>query len=502
MAMTKTQGDTDDDPDEPSGGIFINYRQCDVLGGRRRHAMFVEALSHQLAHHFGDQKVFIDRSTRPGCEYPKELKQRLGVCEVLLVVIHEEWLEDLKARERTWKDWVHHEIATVLEPERNAEVIPVMLDDALLPDREELPEDIRDLLLRQMFRLRSGSLPDDLTRLVAELETHVRPSWPAPESAENKVTKPHPTSLRAALAWALGAFTLAVAIGFASTGEAPERIFAFSGFSLILMAPPLLIMGVITLFRRPIYELERELFAQPSGRYLLFALIVGLGTIMVMLVIWGQPTPNAAGQWRSVVLVLVFVAALFGVGVTAVRQDQADREWPPKVSTWPGPLRRTVARLHDRLTSLWRPPLSRLQRDQALAVFDQLAKVIETMADEVARGRRNWLLDDHPRKVVGYSAWVAGTVGLAVGALFVLLVRGDADPRLYPLPVLFALAAGALSLGTMELGFRSQRKHRNWLIKDVKEDLEKQLRPHMPDRPDSVAYQPNHHDGVDSAPDL
>ncbi|MGH4017303.1 MAG: hypothetical protein ACRDSL_25935 [Pseudonocardiaceae bacterium] len=180
-------------------------------------------------------------------------------------------------------------------------------------------------------------------------------------------------------------------------------------------------------------------------------------------------------------LVLVFVAALFGVGVAAVRQDRADREWPPKVSTWPGPLRRTVARLHERLTSLWRPPLSRLQCDQALTVFDQLAEVVDTMEDEVARARRDWLLADHPRKALGYSAWVAATVGLAVGALLALTVRGDANLQSSLLPVLFALAAGALSLGTMELGFRSQRKHRNWLIRDVEEDL-KHLRPHMRDR--------------------
>ncbi len=480
--MTRAQtSDTDDDPKASSGGIFINYRRCDVHGGRRCHAMFVEALSHQLAHHFGGQQVFIDRSTRPGSEYPTVLKQKLLACEVLLVVIHAEWLEDLQSRRETGKDWVHCEIATVLDREPKAVVIPVMLDDAPLPAGEKLTEDIQGLLLSQTFRLRSGSLPDDLTRLVAELETYVRPSWPAPEVDDKKMTKPRPASVRAALGWALGAFILALALGFASTGSEPELVFAVSGFSLVLMAAPLLIMGIIMLCRRPIYELERELFAEPSGRYLLFGLILGLGTIMVMLVMWGQPTPDAASKWRSVVLVLVFVAALFGVGVAAVRQDRADREWPPKVSTWPGPLRRTVARLHERLTSLWRPPLSRLQRDQALTVFDQLAEVVDTMEDEVARARRDWLLADHPRKALGYSAWVAATVGLAVGALLALTVRGDANLQSSLLPVLFALAAGALSLGTMELGFRSQRKHRNWLIRDVEEDL-KHLRPHMPDR--------------------
>lgn len=516
MAMTKAQtSDTDDDVKGPSGGIFVNYRQRDVDDVLRSHAMFVGALSHQLAQHFGDQKVFIDRSTRAGTEYPKELKKKLKACEVLLVLIHSEWLKDICERLGKWKDWVHCEIAIVFE-RGEAVVIPVVLEDAELPRVSDLPKDhelpevaqlltkvradVQKLVLLQMFRLRSESLPDDLTRLIAELETHVRPSWPAPEADDKKVTKPRPTSVRAALGWAMGAFTLALALGFASTGRAPERLFAVSGFSLVLMAVPLLVVGLITLFRRPIYELERELFAEPSGRYLLFGLIVGLGTIMVMLVIWGQPTPDAAGQWRSIVLVLVFVAALFGVGVAAVRQDRADREWPPKFSTWPGPLRRTVARLRDRLTSLWRPPLSRLQRDQALAVFDRLVKIVETIEDEVARGRRTWLLADHSRKALGYSAWVAGTIGLAVGALLALIVRGDVNLRFSLLPVLFALVAGALSLGTMELGFRSQRKHRNWLIADLNKDLEKRLGPHIPDRPDSAAREPSQHDGVDSGP--
>ncbi|MGH4017304.1 MAG: toll/interleukin-1 receptor domain-containing protein [Pseudonocardiaceae bacterium] len=255
--MTRAQtSDTDDDPKASSGGIFINYRRCDVHGGRRCHAMFVEALSHQLAHHFGGQQVFIDRSTRPGSEYPTVLKQKLLACEVLLVVIHAEWLEDLQSRRETGKDWVHCEIATVLDREPKAVVIPVMLDDAPLPDGEKLTEDIQGLLLSQTFRLRSGSLPDDLTRLVAELETYVRPSWPAPEVDDKKMTKPRPASVRAALGWALGAFILALALGFASTGSEPELVFAVSGFSLVLMAAPLLIMGIIMLCRRPIYEIR------------------------------------------------------------------------------------------------------------------------------------------------------------------------------------------------------------------------------------------------------
>ena len=99
--MTKSQTTTEtittgDEPDEP-GGIFISYRQCDARGGLRDHAMFVEALSLQLAQHFGEKQVFIDRSRRLGTEDPKEREQererRLATCDVLLVIIHPEWLD-------------------------------------------------------------------------------------------------------------------------------------------------------------------------------------------------------------------------------------------------------------------------------------------------------------------------------------------------------------------------------------------------------------------------
>lgn len=509
MTMTRTQertrdatretteeSATSDTAEEPSGGIFINYRQCDARGRRRRHAIFVESLSHLLAQHFGGQKVFIDRSTSAGSKYPERLKQQLATCEVLLVVIHTEWFKDLHDRDKTWKDWVHYEITTVLERRRKtkrgqkAMIIPIILDDAQLPDREKLPEDIRELLLFQTIRLRSGSLPDDLTRLVAELETHVRPSWPVPEADDIKPDRQsRPTSVGAVAGAALGAVSLATTLGVVFTGDAPEWVFAASAYSLVFMAAPLLARGIVTIFLRQIYKIERELFSEPSGRYLLFALIVGLGTLLVVMVMLGQPASDRISQTRAVVLVGIFIAGLFISGVAAVRLDRADRAWPPKILARPGPLRRAVVRLHERLTLLWRPPLSRLQRDQAWTVFDQLAKAIETLTNDVARSRRNWLLTDHPRKALSYSVWVAGTIGLAAGPLLALTMRGDANLRVVLVTVLLALIAGALSLGTMEVTFRSRRMLKNWLIADVRRDLNERLLPHMPARTNSTVVQ-------------
>lgn len=66
--------------------VFINYRR----GG---HTVAVEALHHQLIHHFGEDEVFLDMQSIPlGDRYPDILRQRVTGCEVLLVVIHATWL--------------------------------------------------------------------------------------------------------------------------------------------------------------------------------------------------------------------------------------------------------------------------------------------------------------------------------------------------------------------------------------------------------------------------
>lgn len=485
MAEVRTSGTDDTASTECS--IFVNYRQRDAGNVLRGHAMFVESLSHHLAQHFGDQQVFIDWSTRSGTDYPKELAHRLAACDVLLVVIHAQWLDDLDARQGTWKDWVHYEISTALNRESKAVVIPVLLDTAELPRVAELPGDIRELALRQTFQLRPGSLRDDLTRLVAELEAHVRPSWPPSDaemeqpSGEGQPTGPHPTSLGKVLGWALAAFVLAVAAGFALSGQTPEYVIGLSAASIVLMAVQLLITVMLTSVQQRIYQFEWEFLTNRAGRYLLFGL---LATFAVFAMVYSMLlVPLANDGLRLVLLSSMLLCALLYIGAQAVRLDHEDRTWPPRVTTRPLPLRRAIDALHERLTSSWRPPLSRLRRDQVWTVYDQLKDAVTSMEQQGVQDRWTYPPIDRLQSVHSHAAWVGGTVGLTVGAMPALSIQGDANPLLYLMPVFFSIIAGTLCLSTMEIWFRSLRKHRKWLIKKVGEDLEKRLSPHMPTRP-------------------
>ncbi|MDQ3275012.1 MAG: toll/interleukin-1 receptor domain-containing protein [Actinomycetota bacterium] len=152
------------------GSVFINYRQG-VEG------LAVAGLYRILSDRFGSDKVFLDiRSMPPGTRYPDELRAKLDASKVVLAVIQQDWLDRLEEHQHTaGPDWVRYEISTALRTGKT--VIPVLLNDATLPTASELPADMADLVdvtHRQRCRLRWTSLDEDLTRLVAAIEPHLR----------------------------------------------------------------------------------------------------------------------------------------------------------------------------------------------------------------------------------------------------------------------------------------------------------------------------------------
>jgi hypothetical protein len=154
--------------EEPPQGVFISYRQ-------RGDCRFMAASVHYaFKQHFGPERVFFDiNSMRPGARYPDELRRALARSAVLLAVIHRDWVADLRERRgaRT-PDWVLLEIATALRT--GMVVVPVLLDDAQLPEPESLPAEISDLANRHACVLQWWSLDEDLDRLVRSVELYVR----------------------------------------------------------------------------------------------------------------------------------------------------------------------------------------------------------------------------------------------------------------------------------------------------------------------------------------
>ena len=120
--------------------IFISYRHEDA-------SWPVRWLTDKLTDHFGTGVVFQDvDSIRPGDDFAAEIEAAVGGCSVLLAVIGPRWLaaQDGGGRRiENPRDWVRLEIETAIT--RQVRVIPVLVDEATLPDASELPKSLQKL---------------------------------------------------------------------------------------------------------------------------------------------------------------------------------------------------------------------------------------------------------------------------------------------------------------------------------------------------------------------
>jgi hypothetical protein len=148
--------------------IFINYRRTDA-GWPADH------LAEKLRTVFGKDRVFLDsRSIAAGEDFTEEIRSHLERAVVLIVLIGKSWLfvHDEFGRRRLdhRDDWVRREISAALA-RKSCKVIPVLLDDAELPnEKQALPRDISMLLKRQRIRVTQMSSEHDIERLINEIE--------------------------------------------------------------------------------------------------------------------------------------------------------------------------------------------------------------------------------------------------------------------------------------------------------------------------------------------
>jgi TIR domain len=153
-----------------AGSIFISYRREDTQGEAGH-------LLADLRRRFGDERVFFDVATiRPGEDFRKAVEKAVGSCAVLVVVIGKKWLTaaDASGRRRLDdpRDFVRFETAVALR--RDVRVIPVLVQGAAMPNEEELPDDLKDLVWRNAQELSHGRWEYDASRLVKAIELAIR----------------------------------------------------------------------------------------------------------------------------------------------------------------------------------------------------------------------------------------------------------------------------------------------------------------------------------------
>ncbi len=145
--------------------VFICYRREDTGG-------YALAIYRELVRRLGsDDHIFMDiDSIDAGTDFVEVVKETLGNCDVVLVLLGTEWV---RLGAERWNagpvetDLVRVEVYNALSsPVR---VIPLLVNQAQMPDSRELPEDIRGLSFLNALEIRNTRFEADLDQLVDAL---------------------------------------------------------------------------------------------------------------------------------------------------------------------------------------------------------------------------------------------------------------------------------------------------------------------------------------------
>lgn len=145
-----------------SGQIFLSYRRSDSSFAAGR-------LFDRLKQNFGGENVFMDiDSIELGVDFVHRIEHAVGACDILIAVIGGRWLTATDDQGRRLldldNDFVRLEIAAALR--RDIFVIPVLVDSAIVPRGEDLPQELAPLSRRNGLVLRHERFEADAGRLV------------------------------------------------------------------------------------------------------------------------------------------------------------------------------------------------------------------------------------------------------------------------------------------------------------------------------------------------
>jgi len=165
--------------------IFICYRRADTSGE-------AVALSDKLNRRRGFE-VFKDvDNIRPGQDWLETVEESIEHCDVLLVLIGNDWIgtDGDEGHSFDENDHVRREIEAALA--RKKAVIPILFETADMPRSDVLPESVRPLLRRQSLRIRNSTFNRDLEVLVSQLRVIARAKAPAAATTSRPLRPPPP----------------------------------------------------------------------------------------------------------------------------------------------------------------------------------------------------------------------------------------------------------------------------------------------------------------------
>jgi hypothetical protein len=171
-----SETDQDTQPtDRGSGGgvqrpprVLISYRRADTRG-------YAGWIYQWLCERFGKASVFKDIDTiKLGQDWRKVIQSEVAQCDALIALIGPRWLDatdDHGRRLHDEGDVLRAEIEHALN--RDIPVVPVLVDDAVMPRAQDLPASLRSLPDRQALRLTELHFEQDMDALADDLQQAV-----------------------------------------------------------------------------------------------------------------------------------------------------------------------------------------------------------------------------------------------------------------------------------------------------------------------------------------
>src|SRR5262249_1454038 len=145
--------------------IFISYRREE---NKYQARMIFDAFQK------AEVRVFYDIDSIPlGRDFRETIMDQVQKCDVLLALVGPNWATCLDPKTKLRRlenadDFVRIEIGTALN--RGIPVVPILLDDASLPETDQLPTDLRNLFDMQAEFISVRTFDDDVKRLITKLK--------------------------------------------------------------------------------------------------------------------------------------------------------------------------------------------------------------------------------------------------------------------------------------------------------------------------------------------
>ena len=159
--------------------IFISYRRDDSAGSAGR-------LYDHLEINLGKQIIFQDVDSIPlGSNFEEIIEESIDKCDIVLAVIGRNYIKIVddagKRKIQNPNDFVNIELT--LANKFNKKVIPILVDNALMPSEEDLPKNLSFLSKLNAFSIRHDKWRDDVINLADTLKLILT------ESEENRKLK-------------------------------------------------------------------------------------------------------------------------------------------------------------------------------------------------------------------------------------------------------------------------------------------------------------------------